>query len=336
MKQGARCALLLAALLVAAPTLAHRLSPAFFGLTETAPDAFDVQWKVSISGGLAAVLEPQIPDGCSLTEPVRTYVVDDVRLQHGALACPGGLAGKAFTVNGLAETQTDVLLRVDYLDGTASNQRLTPDAPEVTIPERPSALEVVQTYAVLGIEHILLGIDHLLFVLALLLIVEGAGRLVATVTAFTVAHSITLGAATLGFVSVPSAPVEAVIALSILFLASELARQRATGGTERSATLTRQFPWVVAFAFGLLHGFGFAGALSEVGVPQHAVPLALLFFNVGVELGQLLFIGAVFGLAWLVRLSAVRVPALWPRAVAYGVGSVSAYWVIERTLGVFA
>jgi hydrogenase/urease accessory protein HupE len=228
-----------------------------------------------------------------------------------------------------------VLLRVDYLDGTASNQRLTPDAPTVTIPERPSALEVVRTYTVLGVEHILLGIDHLLFVLALLLIVNGVGRLVATVTAFTVAHSITLGAATLGYVQVPSAPVEAVIALSILFLASELARQRIGGSADDAANLTRRFPWIVAFSFGLLHGFGFAGALSEVGVPQQAVPLALLFFNVGVELGQLLFIAAVFGFAWLVQLAAVRVPAAWPRAVAYVIGSVSGFWVVERTIAVF-
>jgi hydrogenase/urease accessory protein HupE len=326
-------ALLAALLLCAAPTFAHRLSPAFFGLTETAPNTFEVQWKVSISGGLAAVLEPQVPEGCTLTEVVRTYVVDDVRLQHGALACPDGLAGKIFTVNGLAQTQTDVLLRVDYLDGTASNQRLTPDAPTVAIPERPGTFEVVRTYLVLGVEHILLGIDHLLFVLALLLIVNGIGRLVATVTAFTVAHSITLGAATLGLVHVPSAPVEAIIALSILFLASELARRSTAGGAD---DLTRRFPWLVAFAFGLLHGFGFAGALSEVGMPQHAVPLALLFFNVGVELGQLLFIAAVFGFAWLVRQSAVRIPAVWPRAVAYGVGSVAAFWVIERTIGVFS
>jgi hypothetical protein len=325
----------LAALVCAAPVLAHRLSPAFFGLIETAPNTFDVQWKVSISGGLAAVLEPQIPDGCALTEEVRTYVIDDIRVQHGALACPGGVGGKVFTVNGLAQTQTDVLLRVDYLDGTASNQRLTPDAPTVTIPERPSAVEVVRTYTVLGVEHILLGIDHLLFVLALLLLVNGVGRLVATVTAFTVAHSITLGAATLGYVRVPSAPVEAVIALSILFLASELARQRIGGSARDAANLTRRFPWIVAFAFGLLHGFGFAGALSEVGVPQQAVPLALLFFNVGVELGQLLFIAAVFGFAWLVRLATVRVPAVWPRAVAYVIGSVSAFWVVERTIAVF-
>jgi hypothetical protein len=332
-----RCAALLVAVLCALPTFAHRLSPAFFGLAETAPNAFDVQWKVSISGGLAAVLEPQVPDGCSIVEPVRTYVVEDMRLQHAALACPDGLAGKGFTVNGLAQTQTDVLLRVDYLDGTSSSQRLTPERPAVTIPERPSALEVVRTYLVLGVEHILLGIDHLLFVLALLLIVQGVGRLVATVTAFTVAHSVTLGAATLGVVDVPSAPVEAIIALSILFLASELARRRVgAAGAEESANLTRRFPWVVAFAFGLLHGFGFAGVLSEIGVPQHAVPLALLFFNVGVELGQLVFIAAVFGLGWLVRLAAVRVPPVWRHAVAYGIGSVAAFWVVERTIAVFA
>ena len=336
MTRAARCAALLAMALCALPVAAHRLSPAYFGLTETAPNSFDAQWKVSISGGLASALEPQLPDGCSVAGSVRTYVIDDMRLQHAALACPDGLAGKGFTVNGLAQTQTDVLLRVDYLDGTSSSQRLTPDAPAVTIPERPSALEVVRTYLVLGVEHILLGIDHLLFVLALLLIVQGVGRLVATVTAFTVAHSITLGAATLGVVQVPSAPVEAIIALSILFLASELARQPASAlQAEERANLTRRFPWVVAFAFGLLHGFGFAGALSEVGMPQHAVPLALLFFNVGVELGQLVFIAAVFGFAWLVRLAAVRVPVAWQRAVAYGIGSVAAFWFIERTIGVF-
>ena len=140
--RAARYLAMLAMLACAAPALAHRLSPAFFGLTETAPNTFDVQWKVSISGGLAAVLEPRVPDGCSLTESVRTYVVDDVRFQHGAVSCPDGLAGKVFTVDGLAQTQTDVLLRVDYLDGTASNQRLTPDAPQVTIPARPTPFTI--------------------------------------------------------------------------------------------------------------------------------------------------------------------------------------------------
>lgn len=324
-----------AVLLMAAPALAHRLSPAFFGFVETTAGTFDVQWKVSISGGLASVLEPQIPVGCAVADSVRTYVVDDVRFQHATLRCPDGLAGKTFAVNGLEQTQTDVLLRVDYLDGTSSNQRLTPAAPRVTIPERPSTLEVVRTYLVLGVEHILLGIDHLLFVLALLLLVRGVRRLVATITAFTVAHTITLGAATLGFVHVPPAPVEAVIALSILFLAAELARQNTLAATE-SADLTARFPWLVAFAFGLLHGFGFAGALSEIGIPERAVPLALLFFNVGVELGQLAFIAVVFGFAYLVRTTAVQVPRAWRPAVAYGIGSVAAFWVVERTLGVFA
>jgi hydrogenase/urease accessory protein HupE len=326
-----RVVLAAAAFAATLPAAAHRLSPAFFGLTETARDTFTVQWKVSISGGLAAVLEPQVPEGCSLTDAVRTYVVDDVRFQHGTLHCPGGLGGKQFSVNGLGETQTDVLLRVDYLDGSSSNQRLTRDAATVTIPAQPSMLEVVSTYLSLGVEHILLGVDHLLFVLALLLLVRDVRRLIATVTAFTLAHSITLAAATLGFVHVPPAPVEAVIALSILFLASELARR----GTSAPADLTERFPWIVAFSFGLLHGFGFAGALSEVGVPTQAVPLALLFFNVGVEIGQLLFIGAVFGIGWLVRFSALRVPAGWRRVAAYGIGSMSAFWVVQRTVAIF-
>jgi hypothetical protein len=327
-------------LLVSGGAFAHRLSPAFFGLTETARDTYDVQWKVSISGGLAAVLAPKVPDGCTLGGPVRSYVVDeDVRFQHATMSCPGGLGGRELLIDGLAQTQTDVLVRVDYLDGTSTNERLTPDAPSVLIPERPSAFEVVRAYTALGVEHILLGVDHLMFVWGLLLLVRGVGRLVATVTAFTVAHSVTLAAATLGFVHVPPAPVEAVIALSILFLAAELARRRlATAAPARDATadLTARFPWLVAFSFGLLHGFGFAGAISDVGVPARAVPLALLFFNVGVEIGQVAFIAAVLALGWLIRRAVAAPPVWWPRAAAYGIGSVAAFWVVERTLAIFA
>jgi hydrogenase/urease accessory protein HupE len=271
---------------------------------------------------------------------------EDVRFQHGTMSCPGGIGGRELRIAGLELTQTDVLLRVDYLDGSASNRRLTPVEPSVVIPARPSALDVVRTYTVLGVGHILGGVDHLLFVLALLLLVRGIGRLVATVTAFTLAHSVTLAAATLGFVHVPSAPVEATIALSILFLASELARQRlgaaspAAGtptqaGVDARADLTARFPWLVAFSFGLLHGFGFAGALSEVGVPQKAVPLALFFFNVGVEIGQLLFIAIVLALGWALRRAALRAPAWWPRAAAYGIGSVAAFWLVQRTAAIF-
>jgi hydrogenase/urease accessory protein HupE len=305
------------------------LSPAYFGLVETEPGRFDAQWKVSISGGLVDVLEPQIPEGCGVDGVVRTYVIEDARVQHAELVCTAPLAGRVFTVNGLELTATDVLLRVDNLDGSSFTHRLVPEAPNVVIPERAGAIDVAATYLVLGVEHILLGIDHLLFVLALVLLVRGIGRLVATITAFTVAHSITLAAATLGFVNMPSAPIEATIALSILFVATELARGSTVNATP---TLTQQFPWLVAFTFGLLHGFGFAGALSEVGLPVHAIPLALLFFNVGVELGQLAFIAVVLTGAWVLRRIALEPPGWAPRLAAYVIGSVAAFWVFERTL----
>lgn len=328
-----RLALGLALLLTGATSaLAHRLSPAYFGLVESAPTVFDAQWKVSISGGLADALEPRIPDGCTLTAPVRSYSIEDALVRLGEIDCEAGLRGEEFVVDGLPITDTDVLLRIDWLDGASFTHRLVPDAHRVVIPEQSGVLEVAATYTVIGVEHILLGVDHLLFVFALLLLVNGVGRLVATITAFTVAHSITLGAATLGLVSVPSAPVEATIALSILFLATELARARAAPPTSAEAdSLTRRFPWIVAFSFGLLHGFGFAGALSEVGLPGNAIPLALLFFNVGVELGQLAFVAAVLALGWL--LAQVRPLPRWsPRLAAYVIGSVAAYWVFERTV----
>jgi len=326
--------LILALSLLALPALAHRLSPAYLGLTETSPGVYDVEWKVSIPGGLADVLEPRIPEGCRVDGNVRTYLVADARLQHGVIACDGGIAGREVAVDGLRATDTDVLVRIAFADGSSFTHRLVPWAPEVTVPARAGAAAVISTYLVLGVEHILLGIDHLLFVLALLLIVRGVGRLVATITAFTVAHSITLGAATLGLANVPSAPVEATIALSILFLATELAR-RGPANAGAPEDLTTRFPWLVAFSFGLLHGFGFAGALAEVGLPQHAVPLALLFFNVGVELGQLVFVAAVLALGWVWRRSALPVPAVGARVTAYVIGTVSAFWAIERTAAIF-
>ena len=309
-----------------AAALAHRLSPAFLGLTEIAAGQFDVRFKVSISGGLADVLEPVLPGHCTVVGTVRSYVVDDARVQIGTVACPGGLAGHAIEMGGLPFTQTDALLRVEQLDGAVFNARLTPWSPRAEVSAHAGWRDVAGTYFTLGVEHILLGIDHLLFVLALLLIVRGALRMVATVTAFTVAHSITLGAATLGFVRAPSAVVETVIALSILFLAAELAR----GERAFTPTLAVRFPWIVAFAFGLLHGFGFAGALSEIGIPQASVPSALLFFNLGVEAGQLLFVAAVFGTAELWRRAAGAAPRGWRTAAAYGIGSVAAFWTIER------
>lgn len=313
------------------------MSPAYFGLVETEPGRFAATWKVSVSGGLADTLTPVLPENCAIAGPPRQYLLDGVqmprefRLQAGTVVCSEPLAGRQFSVTGLAGTDTDVLLRVDYLDGTSFSHRLVPAAPVVTIPADPGVAAVAGTYTVLGIEHILIGLDHLLFVLALLLIVRGTGRLVATITAFTLAHSITLAASVLEVVRLPSAAVEATIALSILFLATELVRRK-DPLPSGAPSLASRYPWIVAFTFGLLHGFGFAGVLLEIGLPGNAVPLALLFFNVGVELGQLLFIGAVLLSGWLLRSLIGQLPATAPRFASYVIGSVAAYWVIERTL----
>jgi hydrogenase/urease accessory protein HupE len=204
-----------------------------------------------------------------------------------------------------------------------------PSEPTVRVPVAPGARGVAGSYLALGIEHILLGVDHLLFVFALILLVRGARRLVATVTAFTAAHSLTLVAATLGWVRVPGPPVEAAIALSIAFLAREILRSG-----EGAAGLAERRPWAVAFVFGLLHGLGFAGALAQVGLPPRAIPVALLFFNVGVEVGQLAFIGAVLGLRAALRPIALRAAEATPLA-AYTIGAIAAFWTVERVAGFF-
>jgi hypothetical protein len=223
----------------------------------------------------------------------------------------------------------DILVRVERADGSAQIGRVLPLEPRFVVTASPSAFEVMQTYTLLGIEHILHGVDHLLFVLALLMLVHGARRLIATVTAFTAAHSLTLVAATLGWVNVPGPPVEAAIALSIVFVAGEIihARQGKPGMTQR-------YPWAVAFAFGLLHGLGFAGALAEVGLPQLSIPVALLFFNVGVEIGQLLFIAAVFGVMavgrWIARHFVIPRPQWLWKVTPYAIGGIASFWMVER------
>jgi hydrogenase/urease accessory protein HupE len=220
-------------------------------------------------------------------------------------------------------------VRLERADGSVQLGRVLPLDPRFVVTASPDAFEVVQTYTVLGIEHILTGFDHLLFVLALVILVKGVRRLIATVTAFTVAHSLTLVAATLGWVHVPGPPVEAAIALSIMFVAAEIVHSR-----QGMNGLTERFPWIVAFTFGLLHGFGFASALSQVGLPQTAIPVALLFFNVGVEIGQLLFIAFVFAVIALarqvLRRFAMPQPAWTWRVPPYAIGSVAAFWAIQR------
>jgi hydrogenase/urease accessory protein HupE len=323
------------AVLNTGPAQAHEFDPGYLGLTESEPGVFQIRWKVSIAGGLYQALVPRLPAECELDPRLRTYVVLDAQIQNTEMVCADGLATQTIAIGGLASTNTDVLLRIDYLDQTSFVNRLTPDSPSIVVPEQSSALAVAVTYFELGVEHILIGIDHLLFVLALLLLIRGVRRLILTVTAFTVAHSVTLAATTLGWIAVPSAPVEATIALSILFLATQLAvRPRPMKGDSALAAelnLTIRFPWLVAFSFGLLHGFGFAGALADVGLPDQAIAVALLFFNVGVEVGQLLFVGAVLLVGWGIRRLQIGVPPAWARVVAYGIGSTAAFWVIDRT-----
>jgi hydrogenase/urease accessory protein HupE len=247
--------------------------------------------------------------------------------EHSTIRCSDGLTGRTIAVSGLPATVVDVLVRLQRLDDTTQVARLTPSTPAFVVEAAPRWTAVAATYLGLGVEHILLGIDHLLFVLALLLLVRSWGRLVGTITAFTIAHSITLVAATLGLVHVPPKPVEAAIALSIVFVAAEVVH-----GRQGQKGLTERWPWVVAFVFGLLHGLGFAGALREVGLPENAIPSALLFFNLGVELGQLAFVGAVLAVLASVRYLQVSTPAWSWRLAPYAIGTVAMYWTIGRVV----
>ena len=315
--------------LISPPVPAHEVRPAYLSIQVAGgeqPDRFIAVWRRPVGGEARLDIEPVLPAHCVDDDEVTVWVETGIEVTRRSLSCPGGIDGQALAIAGLEATVTDVLVRYERRDGTTQVARLTPDSPGILLTAADSRGQVAMTYSILGIEHILGGIDHLCFVLALLMIVDGWRRLVATITAFTVAHSITLIAATLSFVSVPQRPVEAVIALSIVFVAMEIVHWK--GGRPG---LTRRAPWVVAFAFGLLHGFGFAGALSDVGLPAHALPTALLFFNVGVEIGQLLFVGALL-IAWL-ALRRVRWPRWAWRLPVYGIGATAAFWTIERIAG---
>jgi hydrogenase/urease accessory protein HupE len=309
---------------------AHEVRPAYLEMRQTGSDTYNVLWKVpGLGDELRLALYVLMPtDSTALTAPQGSFV-NNAFIERWKVKREGGLAGATIRISGLDATLTDALVRVQRLDGTVQVTRLTPSAPSFVVEGAPSALEVARTYLVLGVEHILFGIDHLLFVLALFILVKGTGRLIATVTAFTVAHSLTLAGATLGFVHVPGPPVEAGIALSIVFVAAEIVHSR-----QGRIGLTERFPWIVAFTFGLLHGFGFASALSEIGLPQSAIPVALLFFNVGVEIGQLFFIASVFAVITLARQVTQRIgvsQTAWAwRVPAYAIGSVSAFWIIQR------
>ncbi len=321
------CKLLLAALLLLfmqSCAIAHELRPGYLEIVETAPGEYQLRWKAPVSKGRPLAVAPGFPPDCDVRDTRRASVAG-VLTSEAALLCNAPLAGKRIYLDGLDATLTDVLVRVISSDGRSQTLRATPDAPVVQWPAELSAGGVMRTYFALGVEHILSGLDHLLFVLALVLLISGVRRLVETITAFTVAHSITLIAASLGWVTLPSAPVEAVIALSIVFLANEVANKRA-GATR----LSQRRPWLVAFAFGLLHGFGFAGALADIGLPPHDIPLALLTFNLGVEVGQLMFLAGVLSVLAVVTRLNWRQPL--ERLASYGIGITASIWLLQRVI----
>ncbi len=323
----ASAALLLALLALAPSAGAHELRSAFLELRELGDEVWAVRLRVPMQGDLRLRLSVQMPAGCSESGPHQESVEAAMHTDAFRVCCAGGLAGRNVTVAGLSQTVTDVLVRIERASGATQTTRLLPDAPVLAVQREPGTFDVGRTYLGLGISHILLGWDHLAFVLALLLLVSSRKKLIFCVTAFTLAHSVTLAAATLGVVFVPQKPVEATIALSVAFLAAELVRAR-----KGAATLTSEAPWLVAFGFGLLHGLGFAGALAEVGLPETALPAALFFFNLGVECGQLAFVCGVLALIALGRGLWARHSARAVLASAYAVGGLAAYWTIERVI----
>ena len=304
---------------------AHDARPAYLEIRETAPSRYNIFWRTPLMNGVRLPVVLKLSDDVrNMTTPAVQELPDSI-IERRIVEVEGSLAGKRIDFVGLEATITDALVRVRMLDGSESTTLVHPSHAWMEVTSSRGFLAVAWSYTRLGIEHIGFGIDHLLFVLALLIITKGTMRLLKTVTAFTVAHSVTLALATLGFVHVPSKPVEATIALSIVFVALEIVRQR-----EGWAGITSRAPWMVAFTFGLLHGFGFAGALSEVGLPQNHIPAALFFFNVGVELGQIAFIAVVLAVITLVRRIPLRLPNWAELIPPYAIGSIAMFWVIQR------
>jgi len=318
---------------------AHEVRPGYLQIKQVDALTYDLLWKIPAKGDRRLGLYVRLPGYCQSSEMTSSFA-DGAYIERWRAACEGGLKDGTIAIDGLEATRTDVLARVEHSNGRTQTVRLTPSQPEFKVMGTTGPAAVIRTYFKLGVEHILLGFDHLLFVLALLFLVVGWRRLVATITAFTIAHSLTLAAATFGWVQVPQAPVEAVIALSIMFVAVEILHRH----QGRTGIATRK-PWIVAFVFGLLHGLGFAGALRQVGLPDDAIPLALAFFNVGVEAGQLLFVAAVFLLFRLVNQLMGRRGATAERSylsgaavtrpTSYVIGTLAAFWLIQRTYGFF-
>jgi hydrogenase/urease accessory protein HupE len=306
---------------------AHEMRPAFLHIRQTGANEYELLWKIPRIGNEVMSIKPEFPSWFVVQQKIPATESGTGALYTYHATSAKDIHGMAFSINGLKETVVDVLVQVELMNGDQYSLMLQPAKNKGKVPKQSGVLETIKGYFSLGVKHILLGIDHLLFVLALLLITKGMKRLFITVTAFTIAHSITLSLSALGYVGLPGPPVEAVIALSIVFLAVEIIREH-----QGIATLTGRKPWLVAFIFGLLHGLGFASALSQVGLPQQHIPLALGFFNVGVEAGQIAFIVVVL---LIIRMIAAKKEwPIWMKKIpAYSIGSVAVFWLIERFTG---
>ncbi len=305
--------------------MAHETRPAYLEIKETSPNHYEVMWRIPVNAGMRLPILLQLPaDAKNVTAPTTQELTDSL-VERRSIDIPAGLAGKRIDFVGLQGTITDVLVRVELLDGRKWTTIVHPSQSWFEVTPSMGGLATVGSFIVQGTRHILFGPDHLLFVLGLLLIVKDRWMLLKTITAFTVAHSITLAIATLGYANAPTVPLNAAIALSILFLGPEIVRS-----WRGETSFTIRHPWVVAFAFGLLHGFGFASALTSAGLPSSELPWALLSFNVGVEIGQVGFVILILLLERAFRVLEIR----WPRAVealpGYTVGSLGAFWTIQR------
>jgi hydrogenase/urease accessory protein HupE len=318
--------LALACLALGTPAQADELRPGYLELTQTSERLWTVTFKAPVRGGMAANAVPVLPKICALTQE-RREPVDGSVVTRWRANCAGSLVGAKIALTGLDRTPSDALVRIALLDRPVQTARLTTASPSYKIAPRAGTLQVAHTYFLLGVEHILEGYDHLLFVLALVLLLPTGWVVARTVTAFTLAHSITLIGATLGFLGLDQKPVEICIALSIVFLAVEVVKS-----DPANPRLSQRFPWLVAFVFGLVHGFGFAGALAEIGMPEGEVPIALLTFNLGVEAGQLAIVLAGLGVLYAVGRLSDLILARFKHVAAYGIGITASFWLIVRML----
>jgi hydrogenase/urease accessory protein HupE len=317
--------------LLCGQALAHESQPGLLELKQITTDRYEVVWRAPIYYGQPHPARLVLPaDWTTVSEPTVRQLPDSALHRQVVQVEGGTIDGSVIRFAGLEATITDVYVRTTRLDGSQVSQVVRPTQPFAELRGERPWHESSREYLVLGFNHILMGIDHLLFVLGLLIIVQGRRMLIKTITAFTVAHSITLAIATLGYASVPGPPLNAAIALSILFLGPEIVRV-----WRGKTSFTIRHPWVVAFGFGLLHGFGFASGLSTVGMPKAEIPLALLMFNIGVEIGQIVFVVIILLIQRALRVLQFQ----WPRwvdfAPGYAIGSLGAMWTIQRAWMMF-